>query len=145
MTDYDYDIKKDLYNILGCLPNSSSEEIKQAYHRKILESHPDKNENSHQNIKIFHDVKAAWEILGNTDRRRKYDAKFKQIQLEAEGELIYANLLPNDLEETEDIDTLSYQCRCGNSYIVQKTDLEQTNCVLHIPCQECTFVIAVET
>jgi DNA-directed RNA polymerase subunit RPC12/RpoP len=58
---------------------------------------------------------------------------------------MYAQLTPSDLEETDNEGILSYQCRCGSSYLVQKNDLEQINCVVHISCQDCSFIIAVET
>lgn len=137
----------DLYRILDCLPDSTAEELKQAYHRKLLEWHPDKsnNSNSPESIKIFHEVQAAWEILGNPKLRKQYDIESKQADLEFQGALIYARLNPTELEVTEDEDIRSYKCRCGSSYLVQKSDLEEKNCVIHIPCQDCTFSIAIET
>ena len=136
---------KDLYGILGCTPDSSYEELKQAYHRKILESHPDKGNDSSKSTEEFQEIKSAWLILGNSDLRREYDIKCRQADLETQGALIYARLNPTELEPTEDEDILSYQCRCGNNYLVQKTDLEEANTVIHVPCQDCTFVIAIET
>ncbi|OXU24384.1 hypothetical protein TSAR_014356 [Trichomalopsis sarcophagae] len=136
---------KDLYKILDCTVDSSPEELKQAYHRKILESHPDKSTDPPKSTETFHDVKQAWKILGNPVLKKEYDIKCRQADLEAQGALIYARVSPAELEETEEGDILSYQCRCGNSYLVQKSDLEEKNCVIHVPCQDCTFSIAIET
>ena len=144
-TEFCDSTKRDLYKILGCSPNSSSVELKQAYHRLILEFHPDKNLSPPSDSQTFQVVKEAWDILGNPDLKRKYDLWCKQAEFEAEGTLLYARLVPKELEATDDEDILSYPCRCGNSYLVQKTDLQESQSLLYIPCQDCTFVIAVAT
>jgi preprotein translocase subunit Sec63 len=38
--------KIDYYNVLGVSPNSSYEEIKKSYQRKVLEYHPDKSKDT---------------------------------------------------------------------------------------------------
>ncbi|XP_014216573.1 dnaJ homolog subfamily C member 24 [Copidosoma floridanum] len=138
-------IDQDHYQVLGCTSESSFEELKEAYRRKVLESHPDKSSNAKETVGTFREVKTAWETLKDPELRKKYDLKYREACLEAETALVHARLTPLELEETEEQDILSYPCRCGNSYLVHKTELEEINCIVHVPCQDCTFVIAIET
>ena len=65
-----------LYTILGVSTTSSLQEIKRAYRRKALDTHPDKNRDSspEQAADDFQRVVHAFEILSDSDRRRHYDA-----------------------------------------------------------------------
>lgn len=131
------------YEVLGCSKDSTHEEIKRAYHRRLLQFHPDKNDTADANE--FHDVREAWRILGRPQSRKRYDATCKQEELENENSLVYARLLPSDLEESVFEDTLFYRCKCGDRYFVERKDLQEKNTVLQITCDGCTLVITVET
>lgn len=61
---------KDYYQILGVDKNASEEDIKKAFRRKAHEFHPDKQNGNEQKFK---DVNEAYSILGDKDRRAKYD------------------------------------------------------------------------
>lgn len=65
----------DLYALLGLSKGASSAEIKKAYHKAALASHPDKvpeSERAAAEIK-FKDVGRAYEILSDDDSRAMYD------------------------------------------------------------------------
>lgn len=64
-------MKRDLYKILGVDRGASNSEIKKAYHRLALVHHPDKKGGSPER---FQEIGAAFDILGNPDKRRKYDS-----------------------------------------------------------------------
>ena len=64
--------KRDYYEILGVQKNSSANEIKQAYRKKALEYHPDRNKASDAEQK-FKEVTEAYEILADTQKRQQYD------------------------------------------------------------------------
>lgn len=138
-------LEKNFYEVLNCTSDSTFEELKEAYRRKVLESHPDKSLNAKDSVAIFRQVQLAWETLKDPVSRKEYDHKYMEACLEAETALIHEKVTPLELEETEDKDIFSYPCRCGNKYLVQRTDVEEANCVVHVPCQDCTFVIAIET
>ncbi|XP_012537103.1 dnaJ homolog subfamily C member 24 [Monomorium pharaonis] len=131
------------YTVLGCSENSTQEEIKCAYHRRLLQFHPDKNDTV--DIQQFHNVKEAWRILGHSQSRKKYDAACKQEQLEEEDSLVYARISSNDLQESAVKDQLFYRCRCGENYFVHQEDLQKRNIELQIMCDGCTLILIVET
>jgi len=61
------------YQTLGIEPTASSSEIRSAYRKLVLELHPDRNP-SKQASERFLKVTEAYETLGDSDRRRNYDA-----------------------------------------------------------------------
>eukprot|EP00956_Cyclotella_meneghiniana_P036229 scaffold122980_cov85-Cyclotella_meneghiniana.AAC.5 len=66
---------EDLYAILGVKTTATTKEIKSAYRRKALDTHPDKNTNvsPEEAAAAFHQVVHAFEILSDVDSRRRYD------------------------------------------------------------------------
>ncbi|KAL8923210.1 MAG: hypothetical protein Q9172_003229 [Xanthocarpia lactea] len=67
----------DLYAVLGLSRNASKAEVKKAYHKAALSSHPDKvgeSERAAAEIK-FKSVSKAYEILSDDDKRELYDAR----------------------------------------------------------------------
>lgn len=63
---------KDLYEILGVPRNASAEEIKKAYHKLARQYHPDINKSPDAEDKLK-EINAAYEILGNEEKRAQYD------------------------------------------------------------------------
>mmetsp|Transcript_9297 Transcript_9297/g.17131 ORF Transcript_9297/g.17131 Transcript_9297/m.17131 type:complete len:403 (-) Transcript_9297:48-1256(-) len=65
----------DHYAVLGCSPASSQTELKQAYHEKLREFHPDKRPDSQEGRgrKITAALNEAWEVLKDASRREEYD------------------------------------------------------------------------
>ncbi|NLW39592.1 MAG: J domain-containing protein [Tissierellia bacterium] len=65
---------KDYYKILGVDKNASQEDIKKAYRRLAKKYHPDLNPNDKEAQEKFKDINEAYEVLGDEDKRKKYDA-----------------------------------------------------------------------
>jgi curved DNA-binding protein len=63
---------KDYYKILGVKRDASEAEIKRVYHSLALKYHPDKNPSS-EAADRFKEINEAYEVLGDTNKRRKYD------------------------------------------------------------------------
>ncbi|PML18249.1 DnaJ C-terminal domain-containing protein [Vibrio breoganii] len=64
--------KRDLYDILGVDKGCSKKEIKKAYKKLASRYHPDKNKEASASAK-FKEVKEAYEILSDQDKRAQYD------------------------------------------------------------------------
>ena len=63
-----------LYDILNVSHNSTKSDIKKAYHKLIMQYHPDKIDNpDEETYKKFHEIQTAYEILYNDDKRKEYD------------------------------------------------------------------------
>ncbi|GEM77818.1 DnaJ C-terminal domain-containing protein [Vibrio superstes] len=65
--------KRDYYEVLGVSKASSEKEIKKAYKKLAMKYHPDKNPDDAQAEESFKEVKEAYEILTNTEKRQEYD------------------------------------------------------------------------
>jgi len=61
--------KKTYYETLGLSPEATAEQIRKAYKRAAVQTHPDKGGNADE----FKEVSRAYEVLSDPDRRRQYD------------------------------------------------------------------------
>ena len=64
---------KDYYKILGVDRTASSDEIKRVYRKLALKLHPDKNPDDNQAEERFKEINEAYEVLGDSAKRAKYD------------------------------------------------------------------------
>ena len=64
---------KDYYQILGVSRSASEKEIKQAYRRLARKHHPDLNPGDKSAEAKFKAINAAYEVLSNPEKRKKYD------------------------------------------------------------------------
>ncbi len=65
--------KRDYYEVLGVDRNASQEEIAQAYRQLALKYHPDRNPGDQQAVARFKEAAEAFEVLGNPEKRARYD------------------------------------------------------------------------
>jgi len=63
----------DLYSVLGVDKKASHEEIKKAYRKLARRYHPDRNPGDKAAEARFKEISAAWDILGDADKRKDYD------------------------------------------------------------------------
>lgn len=64
----------DLYKVLGVSKDASQADIKKAYRKLAKKLHPDLSPGDATKAREFQRVGAAYDILGDPERRRRYDA-----------------------------------------------------------------------
>lgn len=64
---------KDLYKILGVDRKASADDIKKAHRKLVRQYHPDRNPGDAKAEERFKEVQAAYDVLGDPDKRKQYD------------------------------------------------------------------------
>lgn len=72
---------KNLYEVLGVSKTATDTEIKSQYRKLARKYHPDLNKDDKSAAEKFKEVSAAYDILGDKDKRKKYDNN----EIDAEG------------------------------------------------------------
>ena len=67
---------KDHYNVLGVKEDAQESEIKKAYRSLSLKYHPDRNSSQDAKEKMT-EINEAFEILGDSQSKQKYDHQRK--------------------------------------------------------------------
>lgn len=65
--------EKDYYATLGVTQRSTDKEITKAYRKLARQFHPDANPNNASAEERFKEISAAYDVLGNEERRKEYD------------------------------------------------------------------------
>lgn len=65
--------KKDFYEVLGLSRTASDDEIKRAYKKLAMKYHPDRNQGDASAEERFKEIKEAYEILSDAQKRAAYD------------------------------------------------------------------------
>ncbi|WP_024560533.1 DnaJ domain-containing protein, partial [Franconibacter pulveris] len=65
--------KKDYYEILGVPKTAEEREIKKAYKRLAMKYHPDRNQGDKEAEAKFKEIKEAYEVLTDAQKRAAYD------------------------------------------------------------------------
>ncbi|MDD1784326.1 molecular chaperone DnaJ [Enterovibrio sp. ZSDZ35] len=65
--------KRDFYEVLGVSRDAEEREIKKAYKRLAMKYHPDRNQGDDTAAEKFKEVKLAYEILTDSQKRAAYD------------------------------------------------------------------------
>src|SRR4029079_12026117 len=63
----------DYYKVLGVEKNASADDIRKAYRKLARQQHPDLNPNDKEAHKKFQQINEANEVLGDPEKRKKYD------------------------------------------------------------------------
>jgi molecular chaperone DnaJ len=64
---------RDLYSVLGVDKKAPPDEIKKAYRKLARQYHPDRNPGDAKAEERFKEVSAAYDVLGDADKRKQYD------------------------------------------------------------------------
>ena len=66
-------IKRDYYEVLGVGRQASPEDLKRAFRKIAMDSHPDRNPDDAVAHERFKEASEAYTVLSDPDRRRSYD------------------------------------------------------------------------
>ncbi len=64
---------KDYYKVLGVERNAGKDEIKRAYRRLALKTHPDRNPGNAKSEEQFKEINEAYQVLSDPEKRSRYD------------------------------------------------------------------------
>jgi len=81
---------RDPYEVLGVDRKASAADIKSAFRRLAKKLHPDANKNDPNAASRFAEINAAYEILGEDDKRKAYD----RGEIDAEGKPRFQGYAP---------------------------------------------------
>src|SRR6516165_6760257 len=81
---------RDPYQVLGVNRSANESEIKKAFRRLAKQHHPDRNKEDPKAKDKFAEVNAAYEILGDKDKRSKFD----RGEIDAEGKERFHGFAP---------------------------------------------------
>lgn len=65
---------RDYYRVLGVSPNATHEEIRSAFRKLARQYHPDVAKDKKSAEEKFKEINEAYEVLGDPEKRKKYDA-----------------------------------------------------------------------
>ncbi len=84
---------KDYYSILGVPKTAAEKDVKSAYRKLARKWHPDANpSNAREAEEKFKDIQEAYEVLGDPEKRKKYDflgSDWQRAAREAESTRTY--------------------------------------------------------
>jgi diphthamide biosynthesis protein 4 len=136
VTTLDPTSSTDYYSILSVQPTASQAEIKAAYHRALLCSHPDKSKNPLPvDIAL---IKEAYAVLSSVSTRVSYDT---QLLNKPPGPRPAQIVSLAELDEDADEPEYRYSCRCGGNYRITEGEMDKG--VHLVGCNSCSEVIWV--
>ena len=65
--------EKDYYEVLGVSKDASEKDVTRAYRSLAKQYHPDANQGNAAAEERFKEVSAAYDVLGDADKRKEYD------------------------------------------------------------------------
>ena len=77
-------LEKDYYRVLGVASDASPKDITKAYRKLARELHPDKNPGNAVAEERFKEVSAAYDVIGDSDKRAEYD-EFRRVGMGTMG------------------------------------------------------------
>ena len=70
------------YEALGLTETATQEDIKKAYRKLSLLYHPDRNNNSPESTTKFQSISAAYDVIGDEEKRRQYDLQSQMPKMQ---------------------------------------------------------------
>jgi diphthamide biosynthesis protein 4 len=129
------------YEVLGVSKLATADELRHAYQRLIRQHHPDKS-GSTSTDEAFVRVQRAYDELRDPTHRLRHDAEERAAALDAAGDLareVEVDLSELRYEEEEGRGVWSYDCACGDVFVLREAQLDAGIERLH--CSSCSFIL----
>ncbi|KAH9849192.1 hypothetical protein C2E23DRAFT_888381 [Lenzites betulinus] len=133
----------DYYALLSVSPTAPAADIKAAYHRALLASHPDKRDRPGSQSADIGLLKQAFNTLYTPSLRKEYDA-LRFASNKPGGPRPAQVISLEEFEESEGASETSrwvYPCRCGGQYVVTEETLDAGQHL--VGCASCSEVVWV--
>ncbi|KAJ4876166.1 DNAJ heat shock N-terminal domain-containing protein [Raphanus sativus] len=114
------------YEILSVKEDASYDQIRNSYRSAILHSHPDKLSSSRcSSDETFLKIQKAWQVLSDAELRVVYDNDLRSSRQDGGTTADEISIEDMSVEITgeEDVE-IFYQCRCGDYFCVDSSELE---------------------
>ena len=123
------------YQVLQVDPSATMEDIRRAYQREVLLTHPDKTGGVDRG---FSAVQDAWRTLGDGRMRAQYDEELRRVEREAQRERVaHLRCRAEDMAWDEGRGALTMRCRCGGEFVLCQEDVDGGVCI--VPCSGCSY------
>ncbi|XP_076362592.1 dnaJ homolog subfamily C member 24-like isoform X2 [Tachypleus tridentatus] len=134
---------EDYYGILGTSVTSTKEDLRKCYIKKMLQYHPDKQQQGEQHGTSveFHKIEQAWKILGDDIQRKQYDTLLKEQCLHQDVS-VSEKIFIEDMTWNSDTHEYKWPCRCGDIYILGEDAVEDR---VILSCETCSLSVLVHT
>ena len=148
----------DYYQILGISNDSSYQEIKRQYNKRVLLYHPDKisTKNEETNLELttssskgnvkknFLLLQEAFTVLRDENKRKSYDEKLRNLKQQRPQILVYEEVDLDDMDFDEENKIYSTSCaRCQGQSNFRISELELEEDIDLIQCNNCSFTIRI--
>lgn len=126
----------DHYAVLGAQPSDSLAALRQRYRARLVSLHPDHNPSprAHED---FCRLQTAWETLRDPNKRIAYD-----LARGSRDPTVWREV-PIDCLRENHHGHLTFDCRCGEAFVVDPDDLDELPPNLLVPCDGCSLHIRV--
>lgn len=95
------------YEVLGISPSAKSDDLTRVYQLLSARLRPDNKETG--DVRRFQEVKTAYEVLSNAERRKAFDQELKQRHPESSGPMFLSKEFADDVD-TEIMRRLAILC-----------------------------------
>jgi molecular chaperone DnaJ len=92
-------VKRDYYEVLGVARRCDADELKKAFRKIAMDSHPDRNPDDPAAAARFKEASEAYNILSDPDRRQRYDT-FGHAGVEGTGAVDFSTMPFADIFES---------------------------------------------